>query len=367
MFFKVRQKSHKKMETPIVDLAGLKVKKVVAVSQTLSSLYFERLTQLLIEDPYICQVQIRFCTVHEPDVIKFVSRLPEYSLKVLQIDGSGLTAQTAKAIATAVQASSLETLHLSSNQIKTDGAIALAFALKDSGLDSLNLAGNGISNEAAIVFGDILKEHSTNLKELDLSVNPIECLGAIAIASALPKSRLETLHLNGCRIRDQGIMKLCRAVQSSPRLTQLGLSGNRLSEQYPDRGERLSNMIRVSNLETIRLCGMLLSDSDVQVIADGIKGSNTLRTLLLTNNHGIHNIDPILVAAKTHRTLRCVGLDGTGVPVVKQHEMMCLTARLFCERSQKMTILCSVYTRVGIHSTFHAFPKDLLRRLALFL
>ena len=102
-------------------------------------------------------------------------------------------------------------LELGRHQIGDVGAIAIADALPQSKLDSIYVHDNEI--------GDV---------------------GAIAIAEALPQSELILLYLRGNQIGDVGASKIAEALPQS-KLTELFLVDNQIGDAVKQRLEQCKN------------------------------------------------------------------------------------------------------------------------------
>ena len=128
----------------------------------------------------------------------------EIYLSYLNLEDEG-----AIAIANALKQSapSLEGLDITGNDITAKAAPALAgcVAIKKS-LRMLILSENELKDQGAVLIGKALEEGHTQLRELDLSTNLIQRVGARCLAQAVSnKPDFKLLNINGNAISDEGI------------------------------------------------------------------------------------------------------------------------------------------------------------------
>ena len=147
-------------------------------------------------------------------------------LSAQNIDGAQIT-QLAKAIA---KSETLLHLNLSSNQIGVEGAHALAEALEvNRSLQSLYLTNNQVGDEGAIALAKVLKEKNQILHKLCLEGNAVGDLGAASLAELVKKLRYLNLRLN--EIGDMGAIALANALEQHPKLHYLNLERNLIGDE----------------------------------------------------------------------------------------------------------------------------------------
>jgi len=153
--------------------------------------------------------------------------------------------------------SSLKCLYLSDNSIGNEGLSSLVDALQTcTGLETLNLSRNDFSSAAAGLgsLSTLLQRYEVNLKNLELS---------------------------SCRINDEGLRALsqgaanhCEEIDLFPNesITSTGLS-------------YLSSSIRSDScrLETLDLRGIPVGDNEMEVLALGLAGNKSVRSLYLVD------------------------------------------------------------------------------------
>ncbi|CAL9155104.1 unnamed protein product [Musa hybrid cultivar] len=130
-------------------------------------------------------------------------------LKQIYLSYLNLEDEGAIAIANALKQSapSLEGLDITGNDITPKAAPALAgcVAIKKS-LRMLILSENELKDQGAVLIGKALEEGHTQLRELDLSTNLIQRVGARCLAQAVSnKPDFKLLNINGNAISDEGI------------------------------------------------------------------------------------------------------------------------------------------------------------------
>lgn len=101
-------------------------------------------------------------------------------------------------------------LELGGNEITEKVAPALATCIRSmSGLTRLNLMENELRDKGAVIVSNAIKDGLASLRELDLSVNELGRIGAVAAAQAVSsKVDFKSLNLNGNQISEQGIEAL---------------------------------------------------------------------------------------------------------------------------------------------------------------
>ena len=113
---------------------------------------------------------------------------------------------------------------------------AIERILGDVGFKKANIICENVNDKLATELGDAMC-HNKSLETLNLYLNKISDVGAIAIARSItPLSALSELNLGGNKIGDKGLEALSGALASGalPALTSLGpfgLSGNPASEE----------------------------------------------------------------------------------------------------------------------------------------
>jgi Ran GTPase-activating protein 1 len=138
---------------------------------------------------------------------KSLPKLPyliELYLSDLNLENEGTIA-----IASALKKSAphLEVLEMAGNEINAKAASALADCLTAmQSLKKLTLAENELKDDGAVIIAKSLEDGHTDLKELDVSTNMLQRVGARCFAQAITnKARFVKLNMNGNFISDEGI------------------------------------------------------------------------------------------------------------------------------------------------------------------
>lgn len=119
-------------------------------------------------------------------------------------------------------------LDLNRAALHDQGAEEVARILQKSKITSLRLLGNDIGESG----GEALAQAVANsaLTELDLSFNyDMGQAAVLALANALPASKLVSLKLNSAEIRDESAIAIFKALPATP-LTHLSLEANRIGD-----------------------------------------------------------------------------------------------------------------------------------------
>lgn len=331
----------------------------VKQGQSLDGTLVRRLIEWLEENPRYVQLRLNQCRIQEHHLIALVRGLYRTNIQFLSLIELGIGEEGVQAIAAAIEASFIQKLNLLDNNVEEHLPI-LARGLCDSGVKELNLAGNGLMAKGIYSLASVLPQ--TTVQDLDLSRNFVGCKGALALARALPNSRLIRLDLDRTRLSARGTRTICKAVRAQPGMVRLTLSGNALDTQAV---YHLTEWMEESScLETLCLEDCYLSNDQLNMLAGGVAISNTIKVLNLARNSQLSNVDSLLIAMKTHRTLQSVYLNHCAlVPPEKHHQVLALLRRLHSERAKTMTVLCSVYEVPRFQSTW-TLPREFLRLLA---
>lgn len=137
--------------------------------------------------------------------------------------------------------SQVTVLELGGNEITEKVAPALAACIRSmKHLKRLNLMENELKDKGAVIVSNAIKDGLDNLCELDLSVNEIGRIGAVAAAQAVAnKIDFKSLNLNGNQISEQGIEALQDVLaKGAAGATVLGpLDENEAEEDQEDEDE----------------------------------------------------------------------------------------------------------------------------------
>jgi Ran GTPase-activating protein 1 len=128
-------------------------------------------------------------------------------------------------------------LYLSDLNLENEGTIAIAKALKQSApqLEVLEIAGNEINAKAAPVLAECLAAMQS-LKKLTLAENELKDDGAVIIAKSLEDGHtdLKELDVSTNMLQRVGARCFARAVAYKPAFVQLNMNGNFISDEGID-------------------------------------------------------------------------------------------------------------------------------------
>ncbi|XP_053179061.1 NLR family CARD domain-containing protein 3-like [Scomber japonicus] len=142
----------------------------------------------------------------------------------------------------------------------------------------------GLSETHCEVVASALKSNP-HLTDLNLSRNKLSDSSVKRLSAGLesPNCRLKTLRLYGCGLSETPCEVLASALKSNPHLTDLYLSGNKMSNSAM---KRLSAGLESPNcrLKTLRLSDCGLSETHCEVLASVLKSNPHLTELDLSHN-----------------------------------------------------------------------------------
>ncbi|XP_066322138.1 RAN GTPase-activating protein 2-like [Miscanthus floridulus] len=160
-------------------------------------------------------------------------KLPD--LVELYLSDLNLENEGTKAIANALKQSApqLEVLEMAGNEINARAAPNLAECLTAmQSLKKLTLAENELKDHGAVIIAKSLEDGHTDLKELDVSTNMLQRVGARCFARAVAnKPAFVQLNINGNFISDEGIDEVKEILKAGKK--SLDVLGS-LDENEPD-------------------------------------------------------------------------------------------------------------------------------------
>jgi len=164
---------------------------------------------------------------------KTLPKLPD--LVELYLSDLNLENEGTKAIANALKQSApqLEVLEMAGNEINAKAAPDLAKCLAAmQSLKKLTLAENELKDDGAVIIAKSLEDGHTDLKELDVSTNMLQRVGARCFARAVAnKPAFVQLNINGNFISDEGIDEVKEILKAGKK--SLDVLGS-LDENEPD-------------------------------------------------------------------------------------------------------------------------------------
>jgi uncharacterized protein (TIGR02996 family) len=167
----------------------------------LKSQLLQRLRSLELHDPQLASPR---------ELAALLSRLDTSSLRTLRLPGGAIGPTGANYLSTSPALSQLTELDLVGNEITDAGATTLLASPLSQNLHKVYLGRNALSREMIRAIFE-KKPALQNLTHLDLSGNPLEDVGARALATASTLRKLRFLNLSGCALGANGLAVLTRS------------------------------------------------------------------------------------------------------------------------------------------------------------
>ena len=356
------------MATGIQNI-GYKSQRIKIVGQDISLSDMRVLCGLMEERREIRSFELCVCRIPPGGIQYLASHLSSFDLIGLQLARVGMTKNGAAAICASIESATLKKLDITSNNIGEAGGLRFAMVLKHCGLECLLLAGNQMGTKAVVEIARTIQTEPTMLKTLDVGRNECGDEGALALALALPRSRLEILDVGANRITPVGVIAICRAIMTCPRMEELSLNDSQINNS--ECILQISEMISVSNLKRISLNTCSLDGQWLAILAEGIRKSECMEWLEIKDNPAImtKDVDQFLKTIGNHISFRRIDLENTDVPLVQQGHINRVLERLHDARSKILvTMLCAkIHPIHSILSHLRILPVDAFRLLGTFI
>uniref|UniRef100_I3JQZ0 NACHT, LRR and PYD domains-containing protein 14 n=1 Tax=Oreochromis niloticus TaxID=8128 RepID=I3JQZ0_ORENI len=210
-------------------------------------------------------------------------------LKILRLQGCGLTAETCQYLSQCLIQHKLQELDLSSNGIGDQGLKLLSCGLGSSScrLQTLKLYYCDLTVLSCESIGEALKCETSTLLELNLSNNSLKDAGFKIICEGMYAwCSLQKLNVSRCGITAAGCRYLAKVLCSISQLTNdLDLSMNHIGDKgVKEISPGLMNPL--SHLKTLNLSYCSLTDSCCAELASGLMSKvNILSELDLSHNN----------------------------------------------------------------------------------
>ncbi|XP_062280923.1 NACHT, LRR and PYD domains-containing protein 12-like [Scomber scombrus] len=257
----------------------------------LSETHCEVLASALKSNPHLTDLDLSKNKLSDSSVKRLSAGLesPNCRLETLGLFNCGLSETHCEVLASALKSNPhLTDLDLSNNKLSVSSVKRLSAGLEspDCRLETLILSGCGLSETHCEVLASALKSNP-HLTDLDLSGNKLSVSSVKLLSAGLesPNCRLETLGLSGCGLSETHCEVLASTLKSNPHLTHLDLRGNKLSDSSV---KHLSAGLESPDcrLKTLRLWGCWLSKISCDYLASALKSNPShLRELDLSYNN----------------------------------------------------------------------------------
>ena len=218
-------------------------------------------------------------------LVKLLQQNSARSTAELWLGDLGLGAAGARALAGLLEQNSrvpVEKMDLKLNNIRDLGAVALARAIKiQKTVTSIDLRDNSIGDAGAMAFADAL-DFNTTVQEINLSENNIGDEGAVALANAIQVNRnVQQIHLSKNNIGDAGAVALADAIKINTTVQEILLSENYIRDEG---AVALADAIKINrNVQQIHLSKNNIGDEGAMALAYAMKINRTVQQIHLSN------------------------------------------------------------------------------------
>ncbi|CAN9513523.1 unnamed protein product [Ophioblennius macclurei] len=237
-----------------------------------------------------------------------------HTVEILRLADGRLSEMCCSALISALKAkpSSLRELHLNGVQIADELQVKLlrdALQSQHCRISTLRLVNCGLTSMSCLYLYDAIMWNPSHLKELDLSLNPLEDSGIWHLCEGLTRKfcRLERLKLTSCHLSEEACEYLCSLLMfDHSHLQRLDLSHNKLKD---DGIKKLSLGLRSPNcrLSHLSLTHCEISDEGCAALVQALKErSFPMVELDLEGNflsvEGIKSLDELKTLIGTGKT-----------------------------------------------------------------
>jgi Ran GTPase-activating protein (RanGAP) involved in mRNA processing and transport len=271
------------------------------------------LCSTLKENRFIKDFSLIKCNIG-PEEIKILSVAfkKNSTIKKLSLEGNQIRDKGAEFISDVIKCNvSITWITLCKNEIGKSGIKFISNCLRfNDSIISLNLSDNNIGNLGTIFLSKALTANRA-LTLLDISGNKIESIGTKFLSCGMENWSIAKLDLSLNQIEDSGSKHLSKALRLNHSLTFLKLYQNKIEEIG---SEFLSRMLKVNNsitefnmsdntliaqsfftsiekntsLLSLDLSNTGLNSDAANFISEYLRENQTLRSLDLKNNSGLH-------------------------------------------------------------------------------
>jgi Ran GTPase-activating protein (RanGAP) involved in mRNA processing and transport len=194
------------------------------------------------EDAVVQELDLSCNEIGDDGVAALTEALSAHPLRTLNLFRNHLRT-AAPLVQVCLECTGLTTIRLHGNGLGNGGATAFADALRrNPALTDLGLASNGVADAGTTALADALSVN-TRLQFLDIGglsheLNTPTNVGATALATALRRNgALECLWLEGTRIGEEGVARLCDALRINCALRSCSVLPDKVAQDNAMSGD----------------------------------------------------------------------------------------------------------------------------------
>ena len=219
------------------------------------------------------------------------------TVKVLHMNGNGLTAQEAVAISDMMVC--LEELDIFYNKLGEHAAELLSEGIRDTKvLRGLHISHNNIGPSGTTAIANALTIN-TSLQQLSISHNNIGPSGTTAIANALTiNTTLQQLSIADNKIGPSGATAIANALTINTSLQLLSIGHNNIG---PSGTTAIANVLTINtSLQQLNMDDNKIGQDGTKAIAKAITNNKTLKTLSLYDNETADKESAMIIMRSLH-------------------------------------------------------------------
>lgn len=163
-------------------------------------------------------------------------------------------------------------------------ALSKTLSRVDNSITSLNLSSIPHSSRDGFeTFISSIRDNTT-LIELDISINIV----GPSVVSLLQNNGLQRLNISSTNIENDDMIRIFQALKSNNTLVDLDVSSVLCNEKYIPYVS--SSLKENTTLEKLNLSYNIIAGDEVDILADGIRKSKSLKTLLINGLRGVGRV-----------------------------------------------------------------------------
>ncbi|XP_077319569.1 uncharacterized protein LOC143942188 [Lithobates pipiens] len=226
------------------------------------------------------EINLHSCNIQSEGLKKLLPAL--HNIKSLTLSMNHLTDSSCPHLASGIRNNqTLRTLDLSDNNLEGPHFRDLMASLTKSRIEELQLSSDYLTDRSCPHLASGIRNNQA-LRTLILSKNKLEGPHFRDLMEALTTSRIEKLHLDYNHLTDRSCPHLASGIRKNQTLKTLILTGNNLKGCL---FRNLMEALRTSRIEELQLDYTHLTDHSCPHLASGIRNNQTLRTLNLSYNN----------------------------------------------------------------------------------